>query len=430
MIAKLFLLLGAHSPKRYVASTFWILFTKILSIGVSLAATFYIARTLGPQNYGELNYALSIVNLLAFFSAIASTTVICRDLVKQPEREQTILGTAFILSMAGTILTVVIVGILLFFLPHEHITFYIVGLLCLAQLCAPFSVAQNIFYANTKTKYISLTQLSVHITVSIAKIVAMTFDQGVIVLATIMLVEQLLLSLIMVTLYTSYTKHYVWHWNVDWSYAKQLAHDSVPFVFISMSILVSGRIDQVFLKHYIDTMSVGFYTVAVQLTEIWQAVPQTLLVALFPAMVNAHRSGYHYARRIVALSGLLLIYSIGVSALTTVLAPYIVPLIYGEAFVASIPLLQIYTWSLLGTVFGFLITNILVTDNQRLIQVVMGVFPMLLNIVLNIILIPRAGAAGAAFATVISYSTAPLIPFCFASIRYKIKTLLRPESAS
>jgi O-antigen/teichoic acid export membrane protein len=112
------------------------------------------------------------------------------------------------------------------------------------------------------------------------------------------------------------------------------------------------------------------------------------------------------------------------------LAPYIVPLIYGEAFVASIPLLQIYTWSLLGTVFGFLITNILVTDNQRLIQVVMGVFPMLLNIVLNIILIPRAGAAGAAFATVISYSTAPLIPFCFASIRYKIKTLLRPESAS
>lgn len=424
MINKLLLLLGAHSPKRYITSSFWIVFTKILSIGVSLAATFYVARTLGPQNYGELNYALSVVNLLAFFSAVASTTVICRDLIKQPKNEGSILGTAFTLSMIGTLITVLAVIILLFFLPHEHITFYVVGILCIAQICSPFLVAQNIFYAEAKTKVISLTQLGVHITVSLAKIIAMTFAQGVIVLATIMVFEQLLLASITLILYLRQSKQGLYTWKFDWSYAKSLSYDSIPFVFISMSILISGRIDQVFLRHHIDTASVGFYNVAVQLTEIWQVVPQMLLVALFPAIVNAQRTKKNYTSRIAALFGMLFFYSIGISGLTTLIAPLIVPLIYGDAFGASIPLLQIYTWSLLGTVFGFLLTNIFVTENERLIQVTMGVLPMILNIILNIILIPKAGAAGAAWATVISYSTIPLVPFMFRSIRYKIKNLI------
>jgi PST family polysaccharide transporter len=188
-----------------------------------------------------------------------------------------------------------------------------------------------------------------------------------------------------------------------------------------MSILVSGRIDQVFLKHFIDTTAVGFYSVAVQLTEIWQVVPQILLAALFPALVNAHLSKNNYGKRILALLALLGLYSLGVSLATMLLAPILVPLIYGAAFSASIPLLQIYTWSLFGTVAGFLITNVLVTENKRFIQVVVGLVPMILNIVLNLLLIPKAGAAGAAWATVISYSLAPLIPFFFASIRQQLR---------
>ncbi len=421
MFAKLLLSLGAHNPRRYVMSTLWVFVTKFISVGVSLAAIFYIARTLGPQNFGELNYAISIVNLLAFFSAIASTSVICRDLVKQPENQRIILGTAWVLSMLGTLLTVICVFILLFFLPHEHITFYIVGVLCLAQICSPFTVAQNIFYAHAKTKQLSLTQLGIHISVSLAKIVAMTFDQGVVVLAVIMFAEQLVMAGMMIILYTRHTKIILKEWTFNAAYARTLALDSIPFVFISMSILVSGRIDQVFLKHFIDTTAVGLYSVAVQLTEIWQVVPQMLLATLFPALVNAHLAQNNYGKRILALVTLLGLYSFGISLATTLLAPMLVPLIYGVAFSASIPLLQIYTWSLFGTVAGFLITNVLVTENKRLIQVVVGVVPMVLNIILNLILIPQAGAAGAAWATVISYTLAPLIPFCFSSIRQQLR---------
>ncbi len=419
MITKLFLLLGAHSPKRYVKSALWIIVTKVLSIGISLASTFYVARTLGPQNFGELNYALSIVNLLAFFSAIASSTIICRDLVRYKDRHNIILGTAWVLTMLGILLTIICAFIFTIFLPHDHITFYIIGILCLAQLCSPFSILQNVFYATTETRKLSLAQLATHIIISLAKIIAMTANQGVLVLATIMFVEQLLLALLTISLYKKHFHGQFRSWRFDSSYLKQLALDSVPFVFISMSILVSGRIDQVLLKFYIDTVAVGIYSVAVQLTEIWQVLPQVLLVALFPALINAHTTKHIFRKRILAMFVLLATYSIGIGAILTVLAPIIVPLIYGQAFISSIPLLQIYIWSLFGTVAGFLVTNVLVTENQRRIQVIVGVVPMLCNIILNVLLIPHFGAAGAAYATVLSYSLAPLLPFCFSSMRHK-----------
>lgn len=422
MLSKLLHSLGAQSPKRYLKGAFWIVISKFLSIAVSLAATFYIARSLGPQNLGELSYAVSIVNLLAFFTAIASSTVVVRDLVKEGANQSRILGTAWLLNILGTLVTIVCVIGLTLYLPHDHITFYIVGLLCLAQIFSSISVAQNIFYAKADTKFLSVMQLVVHTIISLTKIIAMTFNQGVLVLGCIMLIEQCLTALITIILYKRYTGVTLLNWEFDYVYAKKLALDSIPFVFISMSLVVSGRIDQVLLKHYLDTASVGFYSAAVQLTEIWQVLPLFLLVSLLPALVNSHASENKYGKRIAALTILLSIYSLTASLATTVLAPVLVPLVYGPAFAASIPIVQIYTWSLFGTVTGFLVSNILITENKRRIQIMVGLLPMILNIILNLIWIPTYGASGAAWATVISYSLAPIIPFFYSSIRQKIYT--------
>lgn len=420
MIRKLLQSLGAHSPKRYVNGALWIAATKFLSIGISLASTFYIARTLGPQNFGELNYALSIVSLLGFFGAIASSTVICRDLVRNESNQTAILGSAWFLILLSNLLTIFCAFVFALFLPHDHITLFVVGILCLAQLCAPFQVGQYIFYAKAETKKLSLTQLGMHIGVSTAKIIAMMNGQGVLVLAAIMFFEQLLGAIFMLAIYYHHTKISPTRWFIDFSYVKKLALDSLPYVFITMSVAVSGRIDQIFLKHYIDTAAVGFYSVAVQFTEIWQVLPQILLTVLFPALVNAHYSQNNYGKRILALTVFIAVYSFSVSLTVMLLAPILIPLIYGAAFSASIPLLQIYTWSLFGTIAGYLVTNILVTENRRRIQIIVGVLPMVTNIGLNLLWIPLYGAAGAAWATVISYSLAPIVPFFFSSVRQKL----------
>lgn len=403
------LLFGATDPTRYIKSAFWLTASKIASMAVSLLAIFYIARALGPQNFGEISYVVSIIGVLAFLGAIASGNVIYRDIVKYPDRRDSLLGTSWVISSIASLFTITLVVAFIFIVPHDELTRNVALILCLAQFFNPFNIIQNTFYARTDTKKLSLAQFGIHIVTSLAKVIAMVSGHGVLVLAIVMVLEQILIATILSGLYIYSYKHTPLKWRFDFDYARQLVRDSLPFVIIASSAAISARIDQIFIKQMIDISSVGLYQAAVQMTELWQFIPGLILAALYPAIVNAKKSGANYKKRLYGIGSTFLIYGFSASLLTTFLAPILVPLIYGDSFIGSILILQIYCWSIAGTVLGFLMTHLLVTENLYRAQIVTGVFPMLLNVALNLLWIPTHGVIGAAWATVISYSLLPII---------------------
>lgn len=405
-------LFGATDPTRYIKSAFWLTISKIASMAVSLIATFYIARTLGPQNFGEISYVISIIGVLGFLSAIASGNVLYRDIVRAHHNKNELLGTGWLVSLLASLFTITFVIVFIFAIPHDELTRNVALILCLAQFFTPFSIIQHTFYARTDTKKISLAQFIIHITISLAKIMAMASGNGVLILAVIMFLEQILVAATLSGLYIYTYKHTPLNWRFNFDYAKQLIKDSLPFVVVASSATISARIDQIIIKQFIDTTSVGLYQAAVQMTELWQFIPGLILTALYPAIVNAKNSS-NYKKRLYGIGGTFLIYGFLASLFTTILAPILIPLIYGPAFTGSILILQIYCWSIAGTVLGFLVMHILVTENLRKIQIVTGVLPMLINLGLNLIWIPQYGMAGAAWATVVSYSLAPLLPMLY-----------------
>lgn len=409
---------GATAPTRYLRSVSWLIFARMVSMTVSLAATFYIARALGPQNFGELSYAQSIVGILSLFSAAVGS--LYRDLVRFKDRETTLLGTAWVVSVAASLVTSLLAIGYVLLMPHDTLTIMVVGLLCIAQFFSPFAIIQNVFYAKTETKWLAFANLFVHMLVSAAKIAAMISGQGVLVLASIMILEQMATATLYVLMYTYLHHRSILRWNFDLAYARQLITDSLPLIVITGSGMISGRIDQVFIKHYLDTATVGFYSVAVQLSEVWQLLPTIIISSILPAIINAHSAKYLYRRRLAWLSAALLLYAVCGAALLTLLAPLIIGLIYGGQFAGSVALLQIYCWSIPGMVLGLLINNFLLVENFRRIQMAVGILPMLINVGLNLIFIPVWGAPGAALATVISFTLAPLLPFAYRSVRRAI----------
>lgn len=415
MINKLLKPLEAVNPWRYVKSAFWLTTSRVISMAVSLLATFYIARALGPQNFGELSYAQSVLGILAIFSAL--TASLYRDLVKNKDQENTQLGTAWFVSASTIFITIALVVLYTFFIPHDQLTLWVIGILAIAQFFAPFSIIRNVFYAKTETKYLSIADFLIHVFISGAKITAMALGHGILILASIMFLEQVVIAVTQTFLYIKVHKGSLLKWHFSPTYAKQLILDSLPIVIIAGSGAISGRIDQVFLKYFLDTTTVGLYSVAVQLSEVWHLIPGLILGALFPAIVNVKDNKQVYRRRLGTLAVVFIIFGIGISIIITLIAPFIIPLIYGTAFILSIPLLQIYIWSLTGMVLGFLVSNFLMAENLRIIQIVTGVLPMIINVILNLILIPTYGAYGAALATLISYSLLPLIPFTFKRVR-------------
>lgn len=408
----------AVNPGRYLKSAFWLTSSRLLSMVVSLAATFYIARTLGPQNFGELSYAQSVLAILTVLSA--SIGALYRDIVRRPEEESRLLGTAWCIHFITSLISVLMTIMFALLLPHDRLTVLILGILCLTQFFSPFSIIQNIFYAKTETKWLSIVTLGLHIFISTLKILVMLSGQGVVVLAGVLVLEQALMAIGYVLLYHFLHHGSLFTWKFDPTYARQLLIDSLPIVFVAASGIIAARIDQLFIKHFLDMTSVGLYGVAIQLSEIWQFVPGILLTAVFPAIINARVHRKTYKRRLGLLIISLASYGIAIASLLTIFAPAVIELIYGPAYSGASEPLRIYIWSLVGMILGLLSTQFLLAENQRTVQMVSASGPLILNIILNIYLIPRMGMSGAAIATVVSYSLYPIFPLLFKRVRHTL----------
>jgi O-antigen/teichoic acid export membrane protein len=113
---------------------------------------------------------------------------------------------------------------------------------------------------------------------------------------------------------------------------------------------------------------------------------------------------------------LLLGLSILIAIPATIFAGLIIKIIFGTAFMGAVLVLQIYIWSNIPTSLNMLTNYYLVAENHKKMLLFSSLSGMIINIALNIFMIPKYGIAGAAYATIISYS----IPFLFIFIILKI----------
>ena len=97
--------------RKYFANTSWLLGEKILRMVVALFVGIYVARYLGPENYGLLSYTNSFVAIFVALATLGLDDVVVRELVKYPEQREELLGTSFLLKIVGAVLmTTAVIG--------------------------------------------------------------------------------------------------------------------------------------------------------------------------------------------------------------------------------------------------------------------------------------------------------------------------------
>lgn len=394
---------------------------------VSFAATIYIARHLGPQNYGQLSYAVSFVGLFGFIATIGIDSILYRELIKTPEKSNELLGTGFLIRVSTGIIAALICSTLAFFLAADDVSKVLIFILSGTFIINAFQIINHTFQAKVQPKYPAIITLIIVVTLNILKILTLMFDKGVIYLASILLLESILYALFYVYIYKSKLGGFLSRWSYDASIARTLIRDSLPLLFTTAFALIYSRIDQVFIKHMIDVSSVGIYDAAVRLAEVWYIIPSILVTTFFPAIINAKKTSEKlYFARIKKLAILLLTLALSISLVVSVLAPYIMRALYGEAFSSGTLVLQIYVWATVGIFLGTLVTNYLIAENYRGLLFVTSLIPMIMNVALNLLWIPSYGIAGAAYATLVSYLCVPLSVVLFPSTRRAVKNMVRP----
>jgi len=408
---------------KYLKNAGWHFVARISILFVAFFTTIYAIRYLGPENYGTLSYAVSFISLFSFVASLGIDQIVLRELIKRPEDEAKIMGSALSLKLIGGTLAIALTALAGILIEATAIELFLILLLSLTHYLGVSQLANYAFQARVESKYPALISIVVSLLLAAAKLLIIFFDKGIIYFALVLLLEVVLYALFYFITY-EWRYHRLRSWHFDKATALALFQTSWPLMLSTVSIVIYSRIDQVMLRHYIDTTAVGIYDAAVRLSDVWYIIPNIILGALFPAIINAQRSSPTlFRKRIRLCAALLLGLNLLIIIPTNLLAPHIIELLFGAAFAGSAGVLSIYIWSLIGFSLGQLINTYLIAENYIYIYLYSSVATVLVNIGLNILLIPQYGVNGAAVATLVSYSLIPILPFGFKKIRVQLLAL-------
>jgi O-antigen/teichoic acid export membrane protein len=398
---------------------------RVLSMVVALFVGVYVARSLGPERLGLLSYAGSFVGLFTALATLGLDGIMVRELVKTPERRDELLGTAFWLKAGGAILMWVGIVSAIPFTHNDTQTNILIIIIAFAVIFQAFNVIDFSYQAEVKSRYVVYAQIVSLAVSSITKLIFIWISAPLVWFACVFLLDAVVRAVGLTTMYLK-NGGKIWHWKWRWQTARVLLRDSWPLILSGMVISIYMKIDQVMIKEMLGAEQVGHYAVAVRLSEAWYFVPMAITSSVFPAIINAKKQSEElYYQRLQKLYDLMVWLAVAIALPTTFLAPWVIKVLFGEAFLPAASVLSIHIWAGVFVFLGVACSKWFIAENYIKKNFYRTFIGMVTNVVLNLILIPLYGIYGAAIATLLGQMTANLIYDIFDKQTYpslKLKT--------
>lgn len=399
----------------YANNVQWFTLARFISLALSFLTTILIARLFGPEQFGILNYVISIIGLFSILSNFGISATLYKELTLKKEKREEIFGSALTLNYITATTTFIIVLISLFFIRESFYVKSLIVLLSLTFLTQPMNLLSFDFLKDREGKYVAITQIITLIVSSFLKIL-ITYLYSSVTFFILILVAENLISGAIYIYQIKKIKFRNLSFKIQSEHIKYIFYSSLPLILYSAFSEIYSRIDQIMLRSYVDITTVGIYSASVKVTEMWYLVPNILLGALFPALANVKNDGNEYNKRYNILLIALVVSSILISCFIFLFKEGIINLIYGNEFSSAANILGVYIFSIVGFFVSSLIYQDLFLNKNKWAITIIPFLTALINILLNLILIPTKGAVGAALATTVSYNLVPLCIYLYKKI--------------
>jgi PST family polysaccharide transporter len=397
---------GRKNTQQILINTSWLFLDRIMRMGLGLIVGVWVARYLGPEKFGSLNYALAIVTLISVFNRLGLDNIVIRDLLQNPSEKNEILGTTFILKLAsGSLAVLSTIGFILFI--HSDITTkWMVFIIALGSLFQAFDVIDFWFQAQVQSKYVVYARNVVFLFTAILKILLIQMSASIISFAYLSSAEFILGGVGLIVVYRM-NRQYIQRWEFNIEKAKYFLKSSWLLLLGGVIAMVYTRIDQVMLSQMVGDKSLGIYSSAVKLAEVWYFIPIAITSSVFPSIVEAKKTNaLLYDQKIQKLFDIVVLLGYSVAILITFLAPWLINILFGVQFIEASSSLVLLAWAGLFIFLGLVKSSWMLTENlmkHTLFTHLIGAF---VNVSLNFYLIPNYGPAGAALASLVSYFAA------------------------
>ena len=418
-------LLKSHNFKKYFFNTGWLLTEKFLRLLVGIFVGVYVARYLGPEQFGVLSFSMSFVALFGAFSKVGLDYIVVRNAVKNTNGRDELLGTAFVLKLFGGLSLLAFVFITIQFIENDPLIKLIVIIIASVHLLQAFDVIDFYFQSQIQGRLISISSMLSLLVSSALKLSMIWSNASIVCFAWVIVIEQGVKGFALCYMYIK-KFNTILHWRFRFIQATNLLKDSWPLIFSGLVIMVYMRIDQVMIKLMLGNESAGIYAAAVQLSDVWLFITVTITNSLMPSIIKAkYISENTYYKNLLVLYRFLITIALLISIFMTLYAKFIVLHLFGEEYIKATSVLKIYIWSIIFVYLNNASWQWYIAENLQRIAFYRLLFGAILNVVCNFYLIHKIGIEGAAWSTLLSYSFATYIGNLFSSktiINFKLQT--------
>lgn len=377
-------------------------FGHFLEKGIALVVITILVRHVDKVSMGQFFFAISVCSVVAMLTELGTCRHLVRAVAGDAGHAAAYLQQVLRLRLPLLLAALVLINLsVVLFAPSLSIIFL---------LCSIYVLAADLYYAFGSTLLGMRAVAARAVTGLIGPCVLLvlvpfaTYRQWTL--------EQILIAYALSSLLMT---GITWHYTLRRigrtaggavTSLRELLNSSLPLFMLSLLMLAHARTDEIMLASLRGFSEVAAYAAAYKLAEVSRAVIRPVTMVLFPIMTAAltEHSPVRYRRDMRRLIGGSAAVGLMVATVVILLAPFIVPWIFGAAYREATAITQVLflvTPALFAGQTAITVANALRLDRPAITIVTIGVIT---NIILNAMIIPQWGAIGAAYTTVATES--------------------------
>ncbi len=402
----------SDSQKKIVSNVTWSLGGKIVNMASALFVGILVARYLGPENYGIMNYVISYVAIFTVFATFGLDNIEIRELSRQNDKKNTILGTCFSLRLLFAILAYLGIVCSLFIYKTDRFTSLMILAYGLTLFTGTGNILRNYFTSIVQNKYIVKSEILRTFIGAGIKIMLLLIKAPLEYFIYAQIFDTVLVAS---GYYISYKAIVgsVRLWRFDKTIVGFILKESFPLVLSGAAVIIYQRIDQVMIGNMLNKAEVGYFATAGKFVDLIVFLPTVLVQTVTPMLIRVkkkHPETYEAKKRtfvsITTWTALL------IALIVSLLSYWLIMYTYGIKYVPAIPVLQIMAFKAVGMALSASAGQIIILEGIQRWAFIRNIIGCFICIFLNYLLIPQFGIIGSAAVTIITV----LFTGCLANI--------------
>ena len=399
-------------------NSFWIGLSIFVGRTIRAIVIIYAARILGTEGYGIFSYAMSVAAFFSIFSDIGLTSLVTREIAKDPERKDDYVTTVFFLKIGILIVTLVAT---IFLAPYFVKIEAVKPLIPLAAILVIFDNLRIFGFGFARAKEQmekeGILSIGTDILITIFSLYILFSSPSPFNLALMYVIGSLLGTIVTFLFLRKFLFHLSGRFNPK--IIKTILSVAIPFAVMGIFSALMINIDMVILGIFKNTNELGLYAAAQRPILLLYTLPAIIATSIFPIVSKLAHVDNGKAKMVLekSISAILLV-ALPIFVGGIVLSYPIIRFFFGTAYEDATLSFQILLSTILLVFPGGIIGNSLFSYNMEKKLMLASGLGATTNVLLDLILIPPLGINGSAIATLTSQIV--LNGICFFGLKKQI----------